>query len=55
MKDFARVLLLLLGVFGLVAGTIYLSYVLGYWGMSLLGIVISTVVILWFIRYFRRK
>jgi uncharacterized membrane protein len=41
-------------VMGSMAGFAYLGWVLGYWGMALLQIAVSTLIILLFIRNFNR-
>lgn len=52
MKDFIRVFILLVMVMASLSLVVFLGYVLGYVGMSLLAIFISTVIILLFIKYF---
>lgn len=52
MKDFVRVLLLLLAVFGGIAFFVYLGWILGSWGMAIFSLVVSVIIIMLVIRYF---
>jgi uncharacterized membrane protein len=50
MKDFIKVFILLVMVFGSVALLIWMGYVLGYWGMVFLSVVIATAIIIFVIK-----
>ncbi|SDM05771.1 hypothetical protein SAMN05421823_11033 [Catalinimonas alkaloidigena] len=55
MKDFARVFILIALVAASVAGFAYLAFRIGYMGMALLQLAVSTAIIILFIRYVGRS
>lgn len=51
MRDFIRVFLMLIIVFGGMAFSVYLGWILGTWGMALLSLIITVAIIVLFIKY----